>query len=318
MARIVGAWRGLPSERRLAAIGAVGLFITLFLPWYSQTGFAASTKARNLQPIYETLTGWGAFSFVEAAVLLIAIGVLALLFHRAEGRAFHLPGGDGWVITAAGLWAAFLIVWRMFDKQSAVRRGQYVFTTGIEWGIFVALLVAAFLAYAGTRIRSAHQPEPPLPGDDGIVFDGHWHAPADGSAGVAMAAASAPAAPATPATRATRAAPAAPAARGGRAASALGADAASGRAERAAARAARRRSAWRPGDQPEWSDTAEHSIGWAKRPRRNSDSAPEPVAPDVEELSTPESPATDPAAPPAAPTVESDQLTIPLESDKET
>jgi hypothetical protein len=69
------------------------------------------------------------------------------------------------VITAAGLWACVLIVWRIFDKQGTSRHGQVAYTSGIEWGIFVALAVAALLAYAGSLIRLAHEPEPPLPGE---------------------------------------------------------------------------------------------------------------------------------------------------------
>lgn len=161
--RLVRAWRALPHERRLAGYASFGLFIALFLPWYQETVIA--TGRSNLQAASATLTGWGAFSFVEAAVLIVAVGVLTLLFQRAEGRAFHLPGGDGAVIFAAGVWTCVLIVWRIFDKQGTDSHAQFATTSGIEWGIFVALGVAAFLTYAGSRIRAAHRPEPPLPGE---------------------------------------------------------------------------------------------------------------------------------------------------------
>ncbi|MGN6868620.1 MAG: hypothetical protein ACTHMY_09465 [Solirubrobacteraceae bacterium] len=164
--RVARAWRALPHESRLAAFASVALFVALFLPWYQVT-LIARAKTATLQSASATITGWGAFSFVEAAVLLVAAGVVTLLFQRAEGRAFHLPGGDGGVITAAGLWACLLIVWRIFDKQGAVTRGPSATTSGIEWGIFIALAAAAFLAYSGSRIRAAHRPEPPLPGSDG-------------------------------------------------------------------------------------------------------------------------------------------------------
>ena len=42
--------------------------------------------------------------------MLLAFGVLALLFARGEGNRFHLPFGDGTIIAAAGIWAAALIV----------------------------------------------------------------------------------------------------------------------------------------------------------------------------------------------------------------
>ncbi len=163
--RIVRAWRALPHESRLAAFASLALFLTLFLPWYQVT-LIAPAKSAKLQSVSASITGWGAFSFVEAAVLVVAAGVLVLLFQRAEGRAFHLPGGDGGVITAAGLWTCVLIVWRIFDKQGATTNGPAATTSGIEWGIFVALGAAAFLAYSGSRIRAAHRPEPPLPGED--------------------------------------------------------------------------------------------------------------------------------------------------------
>ncbi len=161
--RMIRVWRGLPHERRLAALACVGLFLTLFLPWYQETVFANGVS--TLRSVSSSLTGWGAFSFVEAAVLLVSASVLLLLFVRAEGQAFHVPGGDGGVITAAGLWTCVLIIWRIFDKQGTSRHGQIAYTSGIEWGIFVALAVAALLAYAGSLIRLAHEPEPPLPGE---------------------------------------------------------------------------------------------------------------------------------------------------------
>jgi len=162
--RIVRAWKALPGESRLAAYASIGLFLTLFLPWYQLHFFVV--VGGHPQPAADSQTGWGAFSFVEAAVLVVAAGVLVLLFERAEGRAFHLPGGDGGVITAAGIWTCVLVVWRIFDKQGATSHGTFVTSYGIEWGIFVALGAAAFLAYAGSRIRAGHRPEPPLPGEN--------------------------------------------------------------------------------------------------------------------------------------------------------
>ncbi len=161
--RIARAWRHLPHERRLAAAAALGLFVTLFLPWYQETVIVPGVRAPATAST--SITGWGAFSFVEAAVLLVAAGVLTLLFQRAEGRAFHLPGGDGLVVTAAGAWTCVLVIWRIFDKQSTSIHGPGAAISGVEWGIFVALGVAALLAYAGSRMRAAHRPEPPLPGE---------------------------------------------------------------------------------------------------------------------------------------------------------
>jgi hypothetical protein len=160
LGRLARAWRAMPPERRLAVGAALGLFFTLFLPWYQETVVAAGKSASA------SLTGWAAFSFVEAAVLLVAAGVVTLLFQRAEGRAFHLPGGDGGVITGAGVWTCILVVWRILDKENVRVSGPGATASGVEWGIFLALAIAALLVYAGQRIRRAHTPEPPLPADD--------------------------------------------------------------------------------------------------------------------------------------------------------
>jgi hypothetical protein len=162
------AWRGLSHERRQAAYASAGLFLSLFLPWYQHTVIAKGART-GLEAKSFTVTGWSEFGFVEIVVLLVALGVLALLFRRGEGRGVPLPGGDGPAIIAAGSLASLLIVWGMFNQQGTSGPGQYLTASGIEWGIFIALFVAVLLAYFGTRIRALHEPEPdpPSPHDDG-------------------------------------------------------------------------------------------------------------------------------------------------------
>ena len=46
--RVIRAWRALPHERRLAAYASLGLFVTLFLPWYQRQFFTVvSGKPRS-------------------------------------------------------------------------------------------------------------------------------------------------------------------------------------------------------------------------------------------------------------------------------
>jgi len=159
-ARVARAARALHPDQRTAAAGALGLLLSLFLPWYATTGLIK--VGSRFATAHDTQTAIQAFTFVEAAILLVALAVLVLLFARAEGRAFHLPGGDGWVVSAAGAWVVLLVFWRLFDKPSL---GTGV-TVKLHWGIFVALIPAAVLLWAGSRMRAAHRPEPPLPGED--------------------------------------------------------------------------------------------------------------------------------------------------------
>jgi hypothetical protein len=116
-------WRRLNFEQRVASVAALLLIVSTF----------------------------GPFSFVEAAMVLTAVGVLALVRQRADRKQFHLPFGDGTVIFAAGLWSGFLILVRLFDRPL----GQSV----------LAGACAAILAGAGARERAKRPPDdlPPAP-----------------------------------------------------------------------------------------------------------------------------------------------------------
>ncbi len=156
--RLARVWRALSAKRRLAAYAALGLFIGLFLPWYSQTVVATGRRA-SVQPTSVSLSGWDAFSLVQTVVLLISVGVLVLLFERGEGRTFRVPGGDGGALTAGGALACLLIVWAIFERPGASAPGQYTTATGVQWGIFIVLALAALLTYAGSQIRADYLEE---------------------------------------------------------------------------------------------------------------------------------------------------------------
>jgi hypothetical protein len=123
--RSVRAGRLLNFEQRVAAAASLLLIVSTF----------------------------GPFSFVEAGELLVAGGVLALLYARAEGKRFHLPFGDGTVIAAAGVWAGALIVARLFDRPL----GQNL----------LAMACAALLFLAGARERAKRPPDDVPPEVDG-------------------------------------------------------------------------------------------------------------------------------------------------------
>ena len=116
---LIHAWRGLSFEQHVATVGALLLVVSTF----------------------------GPFSFVEAAEVLVALGVLALLRARGQGSGFQLPFGDGVVIAAAGAWAGLLIAIRLFDRPLGLN--------------LLALACAAILVVAGLSER-AKRPPPEL------------------------------------------------------------------------------------------------------------------------------------------------------------
>lgn len=141
------AWRSLTHEHRRAVMAAAALFLTLFFPWYQETVVSARHAASA------SVSGWGAFSFVEFVVLVVAAGVLVLLFRRGEGHGAASPARDGITIAVAGTFTGALVIWRIFDRQTVHVTGPGAAISGVEWGIFLALAASAFLAYAGNRIR---------------------------------------------------------------------------------------------------------------------------------------------------------------------
>jgi hypothetical protein len=153
--------RELPPELRNAGIAAAALALSLFLPWYEQSYVPEGSR----EFVQRNVSAWGVFTFVEAAVLLVAAAVLFLVWARSEKKGFHLPGGDGTAIALAGGWAILLLVWRLFDEPSSSDPSS---DYGIQWGMFAALLAAGALLATGLRVRAAHRPEPPNPAaDDG-------------------------------------------------------------------------------------------------------------------------------------------------------
>ncbi len=150
------AWGRLSAGHRHAALAAVGLVLSLALPFYGKNAFDLTEDGR-LVSASESLSAFGVMSFVEGAVMLVAAAVIGLVVARARRVAFEPLGGDGTVIALAGAWALLLLVWRLFDKPDVT--GQAV-TVGLQWGWFVAVLFAAAVLASGWRLRG-NGPSPP-------------------------------------------------------------------------------------------------------------------------------------------------------------
>ena len=138
MTRLAHAWQAMKPEQRLAAVASLALLLTMLFPWYGLQSLDRRTGAIDSHNI----SAFGDVSFVEAAVFLVALGVVVMVLARAEGRDFHLPGGDGTIVTIAGGWAGLLIFYRVFDRPAG-----HGYPVGIEWGFFLAFVAAGFIAY---------------------------------------------------------------------------------------------------------------------------------------------------------------------------
>ena len=95
---------GVSKEMQLAALAAIALAVSMVLPWYQKS------VPQQGKIVQGNVSALGVFTFVEAAILLVAFAVLFLVWARSQKKAFHLPGGDGVAITIAGGWAVLLLV----------------------------------------------------------------------------------------------------------------------------------------------------------------------------------------------------------------
>jgi hypothetical protein len=142
-------WRSLDRDQRLAALAALALGASIFLPWWRDPIFHIS------------YVGVRRLTFLEVAIFIVAAAVLFLLVRRAEGRAFNLPLSDGTLIAIAGVWSCVLVVFRMLDPPTRTVGGM-TSDYGMRWGLVFALAAAVLLALSGARTRRRHhrgQPE---------------------------------------------------------------------------------------------------------------------------------------------------------------
>jgi hypothetical protein len=131
----------LDRNERLAATGALVVLGSMFLPWY---GFPFN---RDL-----VITGFGAFTFVHAALLLTVGAACVLMLEHGRGLTLPRPVHEGTLLTIAGAWSALLCVYAMFDRPS-VSRGGFDHSYGLRYGVVVALAGATVLGVAGMRRR---------------------------------------------------------------------------------------------------------------------------------------------------------------------
>ena len=109
----------------------------------------------------DNLSAFGVFTFVEAAVLLTAGGgAVPRLGARSQRKGFHLPGGDGVVISLAGGWALLLLVWWLFDKPDVSDPGR---PSGSSGACSAPCSRRARCSPRAPACAAVHRPEPPNP-----------------------------------------------------------------------------------------------------------------------------------------------------------
>ncbi|MFA4928775.1 MAG: hypothetical protein WC558_09680, partial [Patulibacter sp.] len=161
------AWGTLDHRQRRVVAAAALVLLTLALPWYSQETVTQNAPGSIVRS-GGSISGLAGMSFIEAGLLVVLAGVLAMLWGRATGRRFALPYADGTLVCAAGAWMGLLIVYRLFARPHGESTAQEHTLIGLNWGIFVSLLAVGVLFAAGFDLRR-HGPRNAVPGEPGPV-----------------------------------------------------------------------------------------------------------------------------------------------------
>jgi hypothetical protein len=138
--------RGLRGHERLAVTGAAVIVLSFLLPWY---GLPVAGD-----PLSQT--GFGAFSFAEGALVLVCAAVGFLALQVGGGYVPPRPLTEWALFSAAGVWAALIIGYRMIDRPELDIDLDLIAVTSdysLRYGIFVALGGAVLIVAAGMQSR---------------------------------------------------------------------------------------------------------------------------------------------------------------------
>jgi hypothetical protein len=150
--KLLGDFRGLGPNERIAVIGAAVMVASLVLPWYE------SPISNDL-----VLTGVGAFGWAEGALLLIAAAAVFLALKGGGGYVPPRPLREWSLLVVSGTWAAVIVLYRIADRPRFTFAGHDE-PYDLHYAIFVALAGAVLIVVAGLRMRPrerAKRPRPP-------------------------------------------------------------------------------------------------------------------------------------------------------------
>lgn len=173
----------LDDGRKLSAVAGIVLLVSLFLPWYEKSLIPAGAK----QFVSQSISAFGAFTWIEAALLLVDAAVLLLLYLRSSDRRVELPASDGTMIAIAGGWMVVLLIIRVFDRPSVEGAGASV---GLQWGMLVAMAAAGGMLASGLASRAIERAAMPAPApsppaadedDDESGVPARWRRPSTGA-----------------------------------------------------------------------------------------------------------------------------------------
>lgn len=135
----------LSQGEKIAGIGAILLFISMFFAWFGfDTGLGELESRFGIDagPSSVTFSAWESFDFIDLVLLLTVIVACATVALRAADMAVDFPLNTA-VAVLGGL-ATLLVLYRIINTPGDPGPDR-------EWGIFLGLVLSALVAFGGYR-----------------------------------------------------------------------------------------------------------------------------------------------------------------------
>jgi hypothetical protein len=137
----------LTQGEKIAGVSAVLLFIFMFFEWY---GVSISGGGETIA-VGGGGNAWDALDFIPILLLIAIIATIGVVVIQATDSDIELPVHGAAIITVVGIISALLILFRIIDTPTFASIGGVSAEGSVKFGIFLALIAAAGMAFGGWR-----------------------------------------------------------------------------------------------------------------------------------------------------------------------
>jgi hypothetical protein len=135
----------------VAAVSALALFLVMFLPWFSEDAEIDTPGVPRFAAEQVTHNAWQSFALIDVLLFLVILVAIAFAVTSAAEAGLRDPSiPPALVVTAAGLFAVLLILYRLAnppDPTIVLSVGEP--EVGRRIGIVLGLLAASGISFGG-------------------------------------------------------------------------------------------------------------------------------------------------------------------------
>ena len=141
----------LTRGEKVAAVSGLVLFVVMFLPWFAEKARVEAPGIPTYDATQVTHNAWQSLGLIDVLLLLVLLLALGVALAHAAGVGPDDPVvPPALFVTAAGLFAVLLILYRLIDPPGPTLElsiGQA--SVGRQIGILLGLVAATGISYGG-------------------------------------------------------------------------------------------------------------------------------------------------------------------------